>query len=303
MSVTGFTRKIGTKLNLTCLRKLVSSRFVSSLVNPEVQEPTQEQKDKIENSSTSVPLEYRFIYPEFLPDPTPEWRNPVREKLERMDMLCRREHINIPEFYVGTIMAVTRSNIHEPDKLNRFLGICIQRRNCGLRASFTLRNVIDHLGTEMEFMMYDPTIHKIEVLRLEKRLDDELLYLRDALPEYSTFPLDMETEILPEGTPVPINKVKVKLRPQPWVGRWEIKNFEGIDEDSYKYLNQAKAERREKLKTPWEKYDLMKQYRKTIPEEDQKEIFTEVYSTLHHLELTRKKLKRKRVFVKPKKTG
>lgn len=43
--------------------------------------------------------------------------------------------------------------------------------------------------------------------------------------------------------------------------------------------------------------------RRTIPEEEQKEIFTELYSALHQLEITRKKLKRKRVFVKPKKTG
>lgn len=50
------------------------------------------------------------------------------------------------------------------------------------------------------YEMYDPTIQKVEVLRLEKRLDNELFYLRDALPEYSTFDVDMETEILPEGT-------------------------------------------------------------------------------------------------------
>lgn len=31
-------------------------------------------------------------------------------------------------------------------------------------------------------------------------MDDELLYLRNALPEYSTFDPNMETEILPEGT-------------------------------------------------------------------------------------------------------
>lgn len=47
--------------------------------------------------------------------------------------------------------------------------------------------------------MYDPTLSKIEVLRLQKRLDDELLYLRDALPEYSTFDPNMEAEIHPEG--------------------------------------------------------------------------------------------------------
>jgi len=64
-------------------------------------------------------------------------------------------------------------------------------------------------GMEMFYEMYSPFIQKIEVLRLEKRLDDELLYLRDALPEYSTFPLDMEPEFLPEGAPVQVNPIKV----------------------------------------------------------------------------------------------
>lgn len=57
--------------------------------------------------------------------------------------------------------------------------------------------------------MYCPLIQSIEVLRLEKRLDDSLLYLRDCLPEYSTFPFDMEAEQLPEGAPVPVNTTKV----------------------------------------------------------------------------------------------
>jgi len=43
-------------------------------------------------------------------------------------------------------------------------------------------------------------------------------------------------------------------------------------------------------------------YRKTIPEEEQKEIFAEVYSELHEVEVMRKKLKRKKVFIKPAKT-
>jgi len=42
-------------------------------------------------------------------------------------------------------------------------------------------------------------------------------------------------------------------------------------------------------------------YRKTIPEEEQKEIFAEVYSELHEVEVMRKKLKRKKVFIKPTK--
>jgi len=48
-----------------------------------------------------VPSNCRYVYPEFLPDPKMEWRNSLREKLERMDMVQRRKHIDIPEFYVG----------------------------------------------------------------------------------------------------------------------------------------------------------------------------------------------------------
>jgi hypothetical protein len=35
--------------------------------------------------------ELRHAYPEFLPDPNPSYRNPLREKLERRDMLRRRQ--------------------------------------------------------------------------------------------------------------------------------------------------------------------------------------------------------------------
>lgn len=56
------------------------------------------------------------------------------------------------------------------------------------------------------------------MLRVEKRLDDKLFYLRDALPEYSTFSFDMDPEILPEGTPVPINPVKVILYSKSYCG-------------------------------------------------------------------------------------
>lgn len=249
-----------------------------------------------------VPPTYRFVYPEFLPDPKLEWRNQVREKLERLDMLNRRKHVDIPEFYVGSILAVTTSDPHAEGKTNRFVGICIERINCGLRAQFTLRNYIDNQGIEVAYEMYDPTIKKIEVLRLEKRLDDKLWYLRDALPEYSTFDINMEAEILPEGTAVPINQTKVVMKPRPWRHRWERQDLHGIVWESIEDKLSEKMKKQIPLhKRPWEKYDLMKQYRATIPEEEQQEIYAEVHSQMHQLELSRKKQKRKRVFVKPQK--
>lgn len=217
-----------------------------------------------------------------------------------MDMINRRTHIDIPEFYVGSILAVTSSDPHAAGKTARFLGICIQRKGCGLRAEFVLRNVVDNQGVEIAYQLYDPTIQKIDLIRLEKRLDNELLYLRDALHEYSTFDLNMEPEILPEGTPVPLNKIQVKLRPRPWEQRWERKTFLGIANVS-EHITDKMTKQMESLKKPWEKYDLVKEYRKTIPEEEQQEIYADVYSQLHQLEIQRRKIRRSRTFVKPTK--
>jgi large subunit ribosomal protein L19 len=222
---------------------------------PESQEQAN-PRSRIDTSRRNV-VDLRRIYPEFLPDPKTEFRNPLREKLERSDMIARRSVIDIPEFYVGSILAVTSSDPHTPGKHHRFVGICIKREGCGLRATFILRNVIDHQGVEINYEMYDPTIKSIDVLRLEKRLDGELLYLRDALPEYSTFDPNMDVEILAEGASVPVNDIKVKLKPRPWLERWERKNLQGVQDLG---LPEKFYKRAKELETPWEKYDLMKQY-------------------------------------------
>lgn len=221
----------------------------------------------------------------------------------RKEMLDRRTQIHIPEFYVGSILAVTASDEHSQNKTNRFVGICIDRDRTGLRSRFILRNCIDHQGVEIQYDLYDPTLQKIEVLRLEKRLDDKLFYLRDALPEYSTFDLNMEPEIIPEGAPVPINELKVKLKPRPWLERWERQDLQGVenlDELLYdKHRRKAKA-----AEQPWEKYDLMKEYRRTIPEEEQVEIFSQIFNRIKNInEENKKKMKARRAINKPQKLG
>nr|XP_022905409.1 39S ribosomal protein L19, mitochondrial [Onthophagus taurus] len=244
--------------------------------------------------------DYRFKYPEFLPDPKIEFRNSLREKLERKDMLARRTQIDIPEFYVGSILSVTSADKHTLGKPQKFVGICIKREGCGLRAKFILRNIIEQQGVEILYELYDPSIQKVEVLKLEKRLDDELLYLRDALPEYSTFDVNMEAEQLPDGAPVPVNSLKVKLKPRPWLERWERKNLKGVQDLG---LPERFYKRAEELAKPWEKYDLMKEYMRTIPEEEQKEIYSEIQTHLQKLDITKRKMKRKRTFVQPVKLG
>ncbi|GAB1864907.1 Large ribosomal subunit protein bL19m [Camponotus japonicus] len=249
-----------------------------------------------------IPDRYRFMYPEFLPDPNPLYRNALREKLERIDMLARRTHIAIPEFYVGSILAVTYSEPHAPGKVNKFVGICIERKGSGLRSSFLLRNIVDNQGIEVCYELYDPAIQKIDCLRLEKRLDSHLRYLRDAPAEYSTFPFDLEPEYLLEGASVPVNDIKVPLNGLPWLEKWERQELKGIIIKGVTFSKKRNAKTKISAK-PWEKYDLMKIYRETIPEEEQNEIFNEVYTKLHEIEITKRRLKHKRTFIRPQKTG
>lgn len=245
--------------------------------------------------------ELRYAYPEFLPDRYFKLkRHKLGEKMERFDMISRRKVIDIPEFYVGSVLAVTVSDPYAPGKVSRFVGICIRRTGQGLRHTFTLRNVIDHQGVEIRYDLYNPTIREIEVLRLEKRLDDCLLYLRDALPEYSTFPFDMTPEPHTEGEPVPINPIRVQLKPWPWTRRWEVFQFRGVGklENIPDYFSRY----RNKQNRPDynEKYDTMLEYRKHVPEDEQLAIWEDVYEHKKEMETLRKSDKRKKYLLQQK---
>ena len=63
------------------------------------------------------------------------------------------------------------------------------------------------LGVEICFELYNPRIQEIQVVKLEKRLDNSLLYLRDALPEYSTFDVNMKPITQEFNQEVPVNQV------------------------------------------------------------------------------------------------
>ena len=72
------------------IRRLSSSvqRFNQS--ETETEKPGQSQADKMSRR------DYRYIFPEFLPDPNPEFRNALAERLQRKDLLARRNHVEIP---------------------------------------------------------------------------------------------------------------------------------------------------------------------------------------------------------------
>jgi len=225
-------------------------------------------------------------------------------------MVTRRDRIEIPEFYVGSYMAVTVSDSCSPhvNKLSRFVGICIDRGGTGLRAWFILRNVVEGQGVEFMYQMYSPTVAKIEVLRLEKRLDDELYYLRDAPHEYSTVPFEMEPEILPEGAPVPVNTTIVKLHPRPWLRKWEtLTGFIHGIELTDAWTTPGKIRRQEKSfaegSLQWHQqtlqFDIMRDYRNTIPVQEQDQLWEEVGEKLEERDKQMRKVAAKRAFVRP----
>ncbi|XP_054164007.1 39S ribosomal protein L19, mitochondrial-like [Oppia nitens] len=230
------------------------------------------------NAQSAIPTdlaELRFAYPEFLPKPVVDHRDKLCEQLMRKDLIRRRNVIEIPEFYVGSILAVTISDPYAPGKISKFVGICIERAGQGTDANFTLRNRADGQGVEIRYDLYNPTIREIQVLRLEKRLDPHLLYLRDALPEYSEVPFDMTPDPpLPSGTPVPLNAIKVVMKKHPWTRKWEAVDLQGIQQltelPDFEYINKWR------VKSAYAKYDLMKEYRETIPEEEQLDILKEI---------------------------
>lgn len=240
--------------------------------------------------------ELRFAYPEFLPISEAKYRNPVLEMIVREDMIKRRMMIDIPEFYVGTIMAVTITDHWASGKLSKFVGICIERNGQGTFANFTLRNRVDGQGVEIRYDLYNPVIQEIQVLKLEKRLDEHLLYLRDALPKYSEIPFDMAPEPpRKSGESIPINTIQVEMKPWPWTRKWEYHDLKGIKKlpnmPDYNYINRWKHQ------NELERFDLMAEYRSHIPEEQQLSIWNQVQK--HQISVKKsREIERRRKLIK-----
>ncbi|XP_051908432.1 39S ribosomal protein L19, mitochondrial [Hippocampus zosterae] len=208
----------------------------------------------------------KFLSPEFIP---PRQRtNSLKFYMERKDMVRRRTVIDLPEFYVGSILAVTMADPNASGKSNCFVGICIQRGGKGLGATFILRNIINSQGVEICYEMYNPRIQEIRVLKLEKRLDDNLMYLRDALPEYSTVDPEMKPVPVSPSGEVPVNTLKVKMRPRPWSKRWERPKFDirGIRFDLC--VSPARMERAQKWAKPWQEFEMLREYDTSKIEEE-----------------------------------
>jgi large subunit ribosomal protein L19 len=85
----------------------------------------------------------------------------------------------IPVFGPGDNLTVyVRILEGKRERIQRFEGLCIARRNAGLQSTFCVRRVTGDFGLERVFHLYSPIIDHIECTRRGKVRRNKLYYVR-----------------------------------------------------------------------------------------------------------------------------
>ncbi|MBE6129386.1 MAG: 50S ribosomal protein L19 [Erysipelotrichaceae bacterium] len=86
---------------------------------------------------------------------------------------------DIPEFKVGDTLKVhVRIREGNKSRIQVFEGVCVDRSNGGIGASFTVRKMSSGIGVQRTFPVHSPVIDKIEVVRHGKVRRAKLTYLK-----------------------------------------------------------------------------------------------------------------------------
>ncbi len=86
---------------------------------------------------------------------------------------------NIPDFGTGdTISMDIRVLEGEKERVQRFQGVVIARKNGGIEETITVRKISSGVGVERIFPIHSPMIASIKVLRRGKVRRAKLHYLR-----------------------------------------------------------------------------------------------------------------------------
>ena len=90
------------------------------------------------------------------------------------------EDVDVPTFRAGDTVCVRVKVVEgERERVQRFEGAVIARRNNGFNSSFTVRKISSGEGVERTFHLYSRQIEKIEVVRFGRVRRAKLYYLRD----------------------------------------------------------------------------------------------------------------------------
>ena len=86
---------------------------------------------------------------------------------------------DIPDFKPGdTVKVNVRIREGEKSRIQVFEGVCVDRSNGGIGASFTVRKISSGIGVQRTFPLHSPIIEKIDVVRYGKVRRAKLSYLK-----------------------------------------------------------------------------------------------------------------------------
>ena len=86
---------------------------------------------------------------------------------------------DIPEFKSGdTLKVYVRIREGEKSRIQVYEGVCVDRSNGGIGASFTVRKISSGVGVQRTFPVHSPIIEKIEVVRRGRVRRAKLGYLK-----------------------------------------------------------------------------------------------------------------------------
>ncbi len=84
-----------------------------------------------------------------------------------------------PEFKAGDTITVTyRIKEETKERLQKFRGVCIQRKGTGSTQTFTVRKISNEVGVERIFPINSPFIESIELNKSGKVRRARIFYLR-----------------------------------------------------------------------------------------------------------------------------
>jgi large subunit ribosomal protein L19 len=86
---------------------------------------------------------------------------------------------DIPQFRAGDTLKVhVRIREGEKSRIQVYEGVCVDRSNGGIGASFTVRKISSGVGVQRTFPVHSPIIEKIEVVRRGRVRRAKLTYLK-----------------------------------------------------------------------------------------------------------------------------
>ena len=104
----------------------------------------------------------------------------IIDKIEKQQIEKVLAERSIPDFSAGDTLIIKVKVIEGTrERIQAFEGVCIARKNAGVRSAFTVRKISYGEGVERVFPLYSPRISEIEVVRRGKVRRAKLYYLRD----------------------------------------------------------------------------------------------------------------------------